>query len=1055
MKRYIFLLGIFFILTSCEKDNNPVSPADSKTAEIQIIIDNRTNKNNTSETSSNLGKAYKTSVLTQCEVHVLKSDDTPHALPVFLDATNGYFRGSVKVNAADNLKVLCIGRNNNDEVEFFGIASDVDAKPGEKTTADIKGWDSPYIPEIIGISPNPSTDGNYIFSWNAASNAESYEIREAKDNKFTENVPYVTSNLEYPFKNKVAGTYYYQVQSTNNYDNYNIKSGWSISASVVVQNTHTISGTVSGADDVTVTLSGDASGSMDVNDGGSYSFTVAESGNYTITPSKKGYSFTPPIQTFNNVSSEQVMDFSCIPESYTISGTITGADGVTVVLGGDLSHSKTVNDGDTYSFTVDGGGSYTVTPIKTGYRFNPTSSSFTEIISNHSQDFIAISSENNYTLSGTVSSAYDVTVTLSGDASGSQVVNDGSSYSFTVAEGGDYTITPSKTGYTFTPASQAFNNVTSDQTQNFTAIQNTWIISGTVSGADDVTVTLSGDASGSMDVNDGGSYSFTVAESGNYTITPSKTGYTFTPASQAFNNVSSDQTQNFTIPLITYTISGTVLGADGVTITLSGDDSGSLMVNDGGSYLFTVAGGGDYTVTPSKTGYTFTPASQAFNNVSSDQTQNFTTVQKTYTISGTVSGADGITVNLSGDATGSQVVNDGGSYSFTVTANGNYTVTPSKTGYTFTPASQAFNNVSSDQTQNFTTVQKTYTISGTVSGTDGITVNLSGDATGSQVVNDGGSYSFTVTANGNYTVTPAKSGYTFTPASKTFSNVKSNQTQDFLSEIISSQGKIAYVSLRDGNAEIYVMDTDGSNKTNLTNNPAEDMRPSYSPDGSKIVFNSNRGGGSREIFIMDADGSNPINLTNHINDDIWPSLSSDGLKITFASNRGGGGYDIFVMDADGLNQTNLTNNEAIDYISSFSPDGSKIVFDSINGSNRDIYVIDADGSNLTNLTNDEAKDMIPSYSPDGSKIVFSSDRGGDSNDIFVMDVDGSNLTNLTNDPAYDSYPSYSPDGSKIVFSSDRGGGFRDIFVMDADGSNPINLTNNINSNDYWPSWSPF
>ncbi len=76
-----------------------------------------------------------------------------------------------------------------------------------------------------------------------------------------------------------------------------------------------------------------------------------------------------------------------------------------------------------------------------------------------------------------------------------------------------------------------------------------------------------------------------------------------------------------------YTISGTVTGADGVTVELSGDDSGSLVVNDGGSYSFTVGHGGSYSVTPSKDGYTFSPTSQTFNNMTSDQTQDFTASQ--------------------------------------------------------------------------------------------------------------------------------------------------------------------------------------------------------------------------------------------------------------------------------------------------------------------------------------------------------------------------------------------------------------------------------------------
>ena len=86
----------------------------------------------------------------------------------------------------------------------------------------------------------------------------------------------------------------------------------------------------------------------------------------------------------------------------------------------------------------------------------------------------------------------------------------------------------------------------------------------------------------------------------------------------------------------------------------------------------------------------------------------------------------------------------------------------------------------------------------------------------------------------------------------------------------SYQNKIAFVSLRDGNFEIYVMNLDGSNPTRLTNNPASDTYPSWSPDEKRIAFTSNRDG-NLEIYVMNADGSEQRNLTNA--DDNWPSWS--------------------------------------------------------------------------------------------------------------------------------------------------------------------------------------
>ena len=354
--------------------------------------------------------------------------------------------------------------------------------------------------------------------------------------------------------------------------------------------------------------------------------------------------------------------------------------------------------------------------------------------------------------------------------------------------------------------------------------------------------------------------------------------------------------------------------------------------------------------------------------------------------------------------------------------------------------------------------------------------------------------------------------------------------------VVEAQAQIAFMSKRDGrlNPEIYVMDADGKNQQRLTENRHDDWDPSWSPNGKRIVFFSNRDGHvmggipTFEIYVMDADGGNQQRLTNHPNDDRSPSWSPNGKRIAFVSNRDGhviGGiptFEIYVMDADGKNQQRLTNNPDGDWNPSWSPDGKRIVFRSnrdghvhfIHGlptyeiyvmdadggnqqrltnnpnddrspswsphgkrivfvSDRDrfknddlvityeIYVMDADGGNPQNLTNDLNDDYTPSWSPDGKRIAFVSERDGHvidgwpTNEIYVMDADGGNQQNLTNNPHYDMSPSWSPDGKRIVFQSDREEPLRDvdIYVMDADGKNPQNLTNNPNS-DWHPSWSP-
>ncbi len=135
------------------------------------------------------------------------------------------------------------------------------------------------------------------------------------------------------------------------------------------------------------------------------------------------------------------------------------------------------------------------------------------------------------------------------------------------------------------------------------------------------------------------------------------------------------------------------------------------------------------------------------------------------------------------------------------------------------------------------------------------------------------------------------------------------------------QTKIAFVSDRDGNLEIYVMNVDGSEQTNLTNNSASDWFPSWSPDGKKIVFNSDRDG-NYEFYVMNADGSEKKRLTNNRANDWSSSCSPDGKKIVFNSVRDWIEEiisEIYVMNADGSEQKRLTNNPARDFSTSWSP----------------------------------------------------------------------------------------------------------------------------------------
>jgi hypothetical protein len=242
---------------------------------------------------------------------------------------------------------------------------------------------------------------------------------------------------------------------------------------------------------------------------------------------------------------------------------------------------------------------------------------------------------------------------------------------------------------------------------------------------------------------------------------------------------------NFTATQVTttFTISGTIsptAGGSGATVALSGLASATTTANASGVYTFTGLANGTYTVTPSHTGYTFGPVSQiATVNGANVSGINFTATVQTapaFSISGTISptaGGSGATVVLSGVVTASTTTDSSGNYSFSGLANGNYAVTPSHTGYTFSPTSQSAPVNGANVTGiNFTATAQTaptFSITGTISptaGGSGATVLLSGPAAATTTTNSAGSYTFTGLANGSYTVTPGNAGYTFTPTNQ-------------------------------------------------------------------------------------------------------------------------------------------------------------------------------------------------------------------------------------------------------------------------------------------------
>lgn len=254
-------------------------------------------------------------------------------------------------------------------------------------------------------------------------------------------------------------------------------------------------------------------------------------------------------------------------------------------------------------------------------------------------------------------------------------------------------------------------------------------------------------------------------------------------------------------------------------------------------------------------------------------------------------------------------------------------------------------------------------------------------------------------------------------------------------------GRIVFRSNRTGNADVYTMDQDGSNRVNLTRDPAEDVDPRWSPDGTRIAFASNRTG-SFQIFTMAADGSDVRRLTGLAGDAHRPSWTPDG-RILFQSDAAdpGGSRDLYVVDEAGTGLTDLTPGPSDELNAAAAPHGDRLAFSSNRAGGYHLYV-EAGGAAPRQITSGDGFDFQPNWSPSGNDLVFlHTDSSVSTGDIYIVHANGTGLRRLTDTPdRFETEPAWSPDGTKIVFHGCSAADGCDNYQIATDGTGEVDVT---------------
>lgn len=259
--------------------------------------------------------------------------------------------------------------------------------------------------------------------------------------------------------------------------------------------------------------------------------------------------------------------------------------------------------------------------------------------------------------------------------------------------------------------------------------------------------------------------------------------------------------------------------------------------------------------------------------------------------------------------------------------------------------------------------------------------------------------------------------------------------------------KIVFVSNRDGNDELYMMDYDGYNQTRLTFNQEKDYMPAWSADTQTIAYTHYADQRAGLYLLNPFEGERKLVYDKGTS--FGANFSPDGSKMVFCSTEDESNSEIYVSNADGSNIRRLTYNRAIDTAPSWSPTGREIAFTSDRLGSPQIYVMDAEGTNVRRVSFGGNYHDAPAWSPTGDRIAYVS-RVRAIFDLYILNLRSNQIIKLTEGFSRNESPAWSPDGRHLVFSSSRTGTIQ-LYSIDYDGANLKRLTST--GENKLPDWS--